>query len=232
MTGLEVIDALKRKFRATTDAALAEKLGMTTQGIQNWKKRSKPTAVNIARLTFGAQSAGAKLLQASAIRPLVEFYPITKTLVRERSENYQVFNHLEKGQVHPYRKGLKDELCEHKGVYIFFDSRGQAIYAGRTSRQTLWKELNLVYNRDRDTVQKIKRVNHPNQRTAYRTSNEKTRQIQEVVVRLHELAAYFSAYHVADSMIADLEALLVRSFANDLLNIRMEHFSRTNRKFK
>lgn len=230
MTGLQVIDALKKKFRTATDAALAEKLGMTTQGIQIWKKRRRPTAANIARLTHCAQNAGAKLLQASAIRPLVEFFPISKSLVRERSDNFQVFSHLEKGQIHPYRKGLKDELSEHQGVYIFFDSRGQAIYAGRTSKQSLWKEINLVFNRDRDTVQKIKRVSHPNRKTIYRTSDEKTRQIQDVVVRLHELAAYFSAYHVADSMIGDLEALLVRSFANDLLNIRMEQFSRQRRK--
>lgn len=230
MTGLQVIHALKKKFKADTDAALAAKLGITTQGIQNWKKRRKPTAANIARLTHTAQNAGARLLQASAIRPLVEFFPISKTLVRETSANYQVFSHLDKGQVHPYRKGLKDELLEHKGVYIFFDSRGQAIYAGRTSQQSLWKEINLVFNRDRDTVQKIKRVSHPNRKTVYRTSAEKTRQIQDVVVRLHEIAAYFSAYHVADSMIGDLEALLVRSFANDLLNIRMEQFTQQRRK--
>ena len=230
MTGLEVINALKKKFGVATDAALAEKLGLTTQGIQNWKNRRKPNATHVARLTHCAQNAGAKLLQAGAIRPLVEFFPISKTLVRETSENLRVFSHIEKGQIHPYRKGLKDELSNHKGVYIFFDSRGQAIYAGRTSRQSLWKEINLVFNRDRDTVQKIKRVSHPNRKTIYRTSDEKARQIKEVVVRLHEIAAYFSAYDVAESMIGDLEALLVRSFANDLLNIRMEQFSRQRRK--
>ena len=36
------------------------------------------------------------------------------------------------------------------------------------------------------------------------------------------MASYFSAYKVDDGMIGDVEALLVRSFANDLLNIRME----------
>jgi hypothetical protein len=43
-------------------------------------------------------------------------------------------------------------------------------------------------------------------------------------VPLHELAIYFSAYQVDDEMVDKLEALLVRSFANDLLNVRMEKF--------
>lgn len=232
MTGLSVIQALKKKFRATTDAALAEKLGITTQAIQNWKKRKYLTPANIARLTHGACSAGAKNLQATAIRPLVEFFPISRTSARSTSANFQVFSHLESGSVHPYRKGLKDEMSEHHGVYVFFDSRGQAIYVGKARQQSLWKEMNLAFNRERGGVQKIRRVSHPNRKMEYRTSDEKSRQILEHIVPLHELAAYFSAYHVTATMIDDLEALLVRSFANDLLNIRMEQFSRQRRKAK
>jgi hypothetical protein len=41
---------------------------------------------------------------------------------------------------------------------------------------------------------------------------------------LYDLADYFSAYSVDDGMINDLEALLVRGFANDLLNVKMERF--------
>jgi hypothetical protein len=35
-----------------------------------------------------------------------------------------------------------------------------------------------------------------------------------------------SAYEIADELIGKPEALIVRSFANDLLNVRMERFSR------
>jgi hypothetical protein len=38
------------------------------------------------------------------------------------------------------------------------------------------------------------------------------------------LATYFSAYQIVDGMVNKLEALLVRSFANNLLNKRMETF--------
>lgn len=230
MTGLSVIQALKKKYKVSTDRDLAEKLGLTSQAIQNWKKRKKLSPANLARLTYGAYRAGARHLQSTAIRPLVEFFPILKSAARVQSVNYHVFNSLEGGHVHPYRRGLKQELSEHHGVYVFFDSRGQAIYAGKARQQSLWKEINLAFNRARGSVQKIRRVNHPNRKIAYLTSHEKARQISEHIVPLHELAAYFSAYHVADTMIDDLEALLVRSFANDLLNVRMERFSRNRQK--
>jgi len=47
---------------------------------------------------------------------------------------------------------------------------------------------------------------------------------------LHELAAYFSAYEVHPLMISNLESLVIRSFANDLLNKKMEHFGTKSRK--
>jgi hypothetical protein len=109
-------------------------------------------------------------------------------------------------------------------VYLFFDSRGQAIYAGRARKQTLWKEVNLAFNRARGEVQKIKRVIHPKRSQEYKTSDEKARQIVGQAVSLHELAHYLSAYAVRDGLIDKVEAMLVRSFANDLLNIRMENF--------
>jgi hypothetical protein len=65
-------------------------------------------------------------------------------------------------------------------VYVFFDSRGQAIYAGKAKRQTLWKEMTAAFNRARDSVQRIKRVRHPKRRVAYRTSDEKARVAMEL----------------------------------------------------
>jgi hypothetical protein len=70
---------------------------------------------------------------------------------------------------------------------------------------------------------------HPTRQQEYRTSDEKTRQINDHVVPLHEIASYFSAYRVSEGMIDDLEALLVRSFANNLLNMKMERFARSRR---
>ena len=117
----------------------------------------------------------------------------------------------------------------HHGIYIFYDSRGRALYAGKTRQRTLWQEINSAYNRDR-SVQQIRRVKHPERRQNFRRSDEKQRQIRLRTVPLNDLAAYFSAYNVVDGLIGELESLLIRGFANDLLNVRMENFGWENGK--
>ncbi len=224
MTGSDVVRALKKKFRAQTDSELAAKIGMTVPGLQIWKNRARITERQLGELVYKANRAGASNLQVSAIRPLVEFFPIQRTDSRQGARFELFSTKTSNGGSHDYFHGLRKELDEHCGVYIFFDSRGQAIYTGKARKQTLWREMNGAFNRDRRAVQKIKRVRHPKRNQMYQSSNEKARQITDQVVPLHEIAAYFSAYEVADGMIGELEAMLVRSFANDLLNKRMERF--------
>ncbi len=230
MKGDTVISAIKKKFKVSTDRALADKIGITAQAIQNWKNRKTVTERQLAGLIYSSRSAGAINMQTKAIRPIVEFFRIEKSESRQRA-NYELFGTKnEDGDIHPYLDGLRKELEKHKGVYIFFDSRGQAIYTGKARRQSLWKEMNKAFNRPRGEVQKIKRVSHPIRRQPYRTSDEKARQIIDQVVRLSELASYFSAYQVADGLINEMEAMLVRSFANDLLNKKMERFGQQKKK--
>ena len=224
MTGTSIVLTLKRKFRVSTDRDLAKRIGMTVPGIQVWKNRQTVTERQLAELIHKATVAGASNAQATAIRPLVEFFPITKTSSKQKARYLLFATSDESGGSRRYFEGLRKELESHCGVYIFFDSRGQAIYTGKARKQSLWKEMNLAYNRQRGELQKIKRVRHPTRNQDYRTSKEKSRQIVDHVVPLYELARYFSAYEVADGMIPELEAMLVRSFANDLLNKRMERF--------
>lgn len=228
MKGSEVIDTLKRKFKVTTDLELSEHLGISVQSIQNWKNCQSITERRLAGLVYSASRAGACNLQMNAIRPLVEFFRIERCDSKQGAI-YELFGVVTENGNHPYLEGLRKELQSHHGVYVFFDSRGQAIYTGKARRQTLWKEMNDAFNRERGEVQKIRRVNHPARKQAYRTSDEKVRQISDHVVPLYELAAYFSAYQVVDGMINELEAMLVRSFANDLLNKRMERFGHQRR---
>jgi hypothetical protein len=128
--------------------------------------------------------------------------------------------------------GLRDELESSNGVYVFFDSRGQALYVGKARKQSLWSEMTNAFNRTRGDLQTIRRVKHPERRQRYRTSDEKARQPVPVSVPLHELAHYFSAYRVSPTLVGDIEALLVRSFANNLLNKNMEKFVRQTREHK
>jgi hypothetical protein len=224
--GTDIIAALKRKLRVNTDTALARRLGMSIPSMQAWKKRSVITSRQLAELVYRTERAGAKTLRVNAIRPIVEFFPLKRCESRQGAK-YEVFSRRDDdGSLHPYRVGLQQELQKHHGIYLFFDSRGQAIYIGKAKRQKLWNEINSAFNRERGDVQTVKRVRHPQRRQDYRTSDEKARQIVDQLVPLHELAAYFSAYEVVDGMINDLEALLVRSFANNLLNARIERFDR------
>jgi hypothetical protein len=217
MTGAALISSLKKKFRVSTDAAVAKHLGISLPAVQLWKGRKVVTPRQVASLVHKAS------FQSNIIRPIVEFFPIEKVETK-RGASYETFSIYDDNDLeHPYRSGLKDELLGHHGVYVFFDSRGQVIYAGKARRQSLWKELNLAFNRDRGEVQSIYRVTHPINKVPYQ---RKPRQIVSQPVALHELAAYFSAYQVPDAMINDLESMLVRSFANDLLNIRMEKFKK------
>jgi hypothetical protein len=224
MKGNLFISALKKKLRVTTDRAVANRLGITEQAIHNWKNRRSVTTRQLVGLVQNALVAGADNLQKNAIFPIVEFFPISKCESKQGAK-YELFTaRLENGNKHPYLLGLQDELKLHHGVYIFFDSRGQAIYAGKARLQNLWKEMNLAFNRERGDVQSVKRVKHPSIKIGYLTSDEKSRQIRDTEVPLHDIATYFSAYRVADILINKIEAMLVRSFANDLLNKKMEQF--------
>lgn len=230
MKGNDVIIALKKKLRVNTYIALADKLGITAQAVQNWKKCRSVTPRQFVGLVESARKSGAIEFQVNAIRPLVEFYPINKCDSKQGAK-YELFDiKTEDGNNHQYRAGLRKDLSSSIGIYIFFDSSGRAIYTGKARQQTLWKEMNNAFNRARGAVQKIKRVKHPGRNQPYKDSDEKARQIKDKIVPLHELACYFSAYDVSDGMINDLEAMLVRSFANDLLNKRMERFGRQRKK--
>lgn len=226
MRGGDIIEAvredLKRKGQSWTDRAVADRLGVTVTTLANWKARDDVKPSQIARLLASVEKATEKRTHSAIIRPIVEFFEIEKDW-SSRGASFEIFSPGAGADPHPYLAGLKKELRAHHGVYMFYDSRGRALYAGQARYQTLWKEINAAFNRERD-VQKIRRVNHPTQRQDFRTYDEMRRQIRSTNVRLYDLAAYVSAWTVVDGMICDLEALLIRAFPNDLLNTKMENF--------
>ncbi len=228
MNGAEFIEAVRRKLadesrEDVTDQRIAGHLGITMQALQNWRGRKTVTVRQMVGVLFKSQAKAIEQAERQAIRPIVEFFKLTPTESRDGART-EIFGVREDdGEDHPYLLGLKNELIAHHGIYIFHDSRGRALYAGKARRQTLWREINAAYNRDR-SVQKIRRVKHPESRVKFRTSDEKRRQIRLRTVRLYDLAVYLSAYHVADGLIGELESLLIRGFANDLLNVKMENF--------
>ncbi|MDE8345738.1 MAG: hypothetical protein POH28_06110 [Acidocella sp.] len=232
VTGEAIVDGFRRIFRVSNDSDVAIKLGVTSGAISQWRQLKTITARQIIGLVLKSQEAAVRQVEKAGIQPVVEFFPLNKKRVG-KGNNFEMFDdHAGSQEPHPYLSGLKAELESHHGVYVFFDSSGRAIYAGKARIQNLWKEMNLVFNRNRKDLQTIKRVKHPSIKSTYKTSDEKSRQIIGVSIPLHELAAYVSAYAVKDGLISVVEAMLVRSFANDLLNKRMERFGGSKKATK
>jgi hypothetical protein len=227
--GKDVIQVVKNELGVNRDTELASRLGVSPAAITYWNNRPNLTTTQFARLFRKASKAASKELYVTAIRPIVEFYKIQICKSGQRAQNEVFSIHDNKG-INPFKEGLKNDLVKSHGIYVFFDSRGKAIYAGKARQLRLWTEINKAFNRPRGRVQKIKRIYYPESRVAYKTVERKPRQIKNIEVPIYELAAYFSAYYVVDGMIDELEALLVRSFANDLINIKMERFKQQRKR--
>lgn len=227
MTGKDLIEQVRRSIStgegpAPTDRALASHLGISGTTLANWRAREAVTPRQMAGLLASAAKASRRRTHEEAIRPVVEFFQIRRTVVGY-GDTCRIFEPGRGDEEHPYLAGLKRELEARRGIYVFYDSRGRGLYVGKTKAQTLWKEINLAYNRDRDPrLQTILRVQHPERRQDFRNWDEMRRQIRTINVRLHELAYYVSAYEVVEEMIGDVESLLIRAFANDLLNKKIE----------
>ena len=176
-------------------------------------------ATQIASAIAKSRKAAVQRAQLETIQPVVEFYAIRKHK-KSGGASWQVLD----GKDTLYAQGLHAALKESHGIYIFYDSRGHSIYVGKAREQSLWQEMNLAFNRKRE-VQQVKLVDHPVRNQEFKSGHEKLRQPKGTQLELCDMAAYFSAYRVDDGMIEDLEALLVRGFANDLLNVKMETFA-------
>lgn len=221
MKATELIYALEKKLGTTSQGQLAAALGVSEATLTNWKNRDEDLSpLQVANALAKSRVAAVQKAQLETIQPVVEFYPINKCLSKKEA-SWQLFNGCEEANL--YAQGLRAELEICFGLYIFYDSRGRALYVGKARQQSLWREMNLAFNRPRE-IQKVSLVHHPDRNQEFKSGYEKLRQPKDTQLELFELANYFSAYHIDDGMIDDLEALLVRGFANDLLNVRMETF--------
>ena len=94
--------------------------------------------------------------EGRCIVPIAEFFEI-KYGDSTRGAGYEIIN----ADSSKYAEGVKQALQSSYGIYIFYDSRGRALYAGKAQEQSLWKEMNSAYNRDRGDLQQIRLVYHP-----------------------------------------------------------------------
>lgn len=226
MRASELITALSKKLGTTSQSELAAVLGVSVGTLINWKNRDEDlSATQVASALSKSRSAAVQKAQLETIQPIVEFFAIQRCQ-SGRNASWLVFNGGKDASL--YARGLRNTLEDSHGIYVFYDSRGQALYVGKAREQTIWREMNLAFNRKRN-IQKITLVSHPDRNQEFKPGYEKLRQPKDMLLELYDLAYYFSAYHVDDGMIDDLEALMVRSFANNLLNVRMETFTHSRK---
>lgn len=222
MKAKPLLEALSKKLKTSSQGSLASALGVSVQTLHNWKNRNASlTPSQIANAISKSNIAAVKKSQLGTIQPIVEFFGIDACETKQGA-SWQLFN--TGNSSNSYLIGLRENLEKSNGVYIFYDSRGKALYAGKAKTQSLWKEMNLAFNRDRE-LQKISMTHHPDRNQKFQPGHEKLRQPKKTQLPLCDLAGYFSAYKIDAGMIDDLEALLVRGFANDLLNAKMETFT-------
>ncbi|KEH07471.1 hypothetical protein GY14_27120 [Delftia tsuruhatensis] len=226
MKAIDLLEALARKLETNSQIELANAIGVSVQTLINWKSRDEDLSANqVASAILKSQSAAIQKSQFETIQPLVEFYSISRCRTK-REARWQVFDAGPSATL--YAQGLKKALDDSYGIYIFYDSRGHSIYVGKAREQSIWRELNLAFNRKR-AVQTITLVKHPERNQEFKPGYEKLRQPKDLQLEIFDMAWYFSAYSVDGGMIDDLEALLVRGFANDLLNVKMETFAHSRK---
>lgn len=220
--GDELLPAVKKKFKLRTTKDIAMILGMSVPAMDKWKPQKKGiTTRQIVSAISTSKNAAKSDAHSELLRPIVEFFPLDG-IESQGGMHYELF--AIKKNATKQQKELRELLQKTKGIYIFYDTRGKAVYAGKAKKQTLWVELKSAFNRHRKT-QAVFRVDHPERNQSFQPAYKKERQPIKRPVNLSEIAAYLSVYEVDEPMINSMEALLVRGFANDLLNTRMEKFS-------
>jgi hypothetical protein len=134
LDGNEFISALKKLNNKITDKEISETLGLTQPALNSWKKNGI-TIRSLASVINKSKVAHTKNL----ITPITEFREIRRTYTSHKI-NYEIMD-----KSTDVAKKVKLHLDNCNGIYIFHDSRGNAVYVGKAKSQTLWKEMNSVF---------------------------------------------------------------------------------------
>ena len=162
--GNDLVPHIKAKFKASTDLEAARLLGVTQQSLSNWKAKNKGvTKYQIANAIAAARDQAKKDAHKTTLRPIVEFFPLDAVESRGGAK-YELFP-TGKNE-NPQHASIRACLEKAVGIYVFYDTRGRAIYAGKAKGQSLWIELKSVFNRERKT-QQVYRVNHPERNKSF-----------------------------------------------------------------
>jgi len=209
MKKIEVLESVAKKLGYENIARMQGAFGINLHA--RAQESAKP-------LWFGTIAKRiAMSARKSAIRTIVEFYPID---AKHAAAKKLLDADQRSGPANKYHHGLRKELENAKsGVYVFFDSMGKAVYIGKTVDQNLWRRMHQSFKLKK--VSQLYRVRHPKINVAYKSNEEKQRKLKPHQVKVYEVARYFSAYNVHRDLVGAVEALLIRAAANNIQNTQM-----------
>ncbi len=217
----ELFAELAKRNNLRSDADLARLIGLTPARISQMRGAKRNLSPRqVASYLHKAEDRGRRVALENPIRPIVEMYPI-EGVASKRDAKWEL---IPTGKKFPRNQALRGYLEKAQGIYLLYDSQGAAIYAGKTEKQGIWKEITNAYNRERSNHQALF-VDHPMNGSKFSPAWEQPRQPKKRVVYLYDTAHYFSAYEVVPELIKTIEALVVRAFCNSLSNKKMEKFS-------
>lgn len=213
----QVVREILEKLQAEKKVPqLARTLGVKSHDVYHWLAGQVKTSSTIEKIIESIVNSSRRQAISDSYNTIVEMKSLKAKLSKQGGSYDMVIGKTE-GESKNIEKKLK---AEYGGLYIFYDSLGKAIYAGKTEKKkkngkacknSLWDEMKSAYNRKRKS-QVIFRSNN---------SNTNSRIVKQNYC-LYETACYVSAYKVDELAIRDFEALIIRSFPNDLTNVRME----------
>ena len=222
----KLIKKLKQHFGIPngTDTALANYLGATSRKRSSWKTkiakwRKNPEPLSDTEILNLVKDIKDASIHKEVIKTIVEYFPVEK-VESKGGKKYEI-SPPDDDDIKRKWDALRKDLEKTKtGVYIFYDSSGRAIYVGKTAAKTgsLWSRMKSSFNHDQQKSRQLYRIDHSPDAKPY------AQKLGPKPVQLHELAKYFSAYKVHEHMTHNIEALLIRSFADNLMNKKMENF--------
>lgn len=211
-----------REFECDTQKQLADVLGVVQPTINGWKRTDELNPMVVARamrkLAERAEEEAEDLRDqlrarqvAHSISALVEYAPIAAW---NKPGNQIVQIKAADGYG---RLDIRNTLENKRGIYIFYSSMCSPIYVGKAKETKLWDECTSAFNRD--LKGDLSRVNHPD---GVRKPPKQLK-LGRYPARVYEVASYLSAYEIDKALVDKVEALMIRSFINQLANVKIEN---------
>lgn len=189
-------DLVTKEYAASSQSEISKYLGIQQTQLSYYQKNNQAGPKAIRGMIESYTNFKTEELVKKVINPVLEFKKIKPT---KFSSKYILL------PTEHNKDALKEVLEKKVGIYLFYNSQGKNIYIGKTE-----KDLYIEITQQLGRVIKI-----------YAESLKPTN------VQQGDITSFISVYEIKPkALIKDLEALLIRAYANDNTNIKMENFNK------